>query len=632
MTHPVHHTTQRSATQAVRASLRNLALTLLLASSLSFAQQGPIPGTPRPDASQQGGGGVGIGINIDVGSVINALKNLKKKDDKCDPEVEESAQRQFAKEPIIGTTAEQFVRRLCEQHASQSGPRKAPVTVGSSKKIWQRATPQGNTCKVNGNFESGNLSSWSGADNGPTWGGYTNPPVITILGINSGAYNLGTSHQTIVSAGNDPIVGALLQQVRPGGGVSAVRLGNSEVGYGAELLAKSFKVSAADAVIGFSFAAVLNDGGHGSGNPRFIVRVLDSSGTDITNNIAGGRVQIAPPAPLATPPRFSNELIFDKTNPNPFFLTYPGGYWKDWSCAEINLADLIGQDVTIEFITQDCNGGGHYSYVYIDDFCATCSGGPEGSIKLAEADKCGVGKVCVDVTVPKTGSLTGQATPSLEIWQNGIKLTTYTGNTLTADGKVCFPIDPSTISGLDSSKGFDYSGKVALQIGSFVLPTKLLGAGPDGLQPGSNNDYSSAACIPSDGCGQPGQSACANNGGGSSGVGTGIGVGIGLGGILGGGVRPPVMPRPPTVCLTGDCTPKPEQSTGQEFKEPKVACVRKVKPVQQPKPIAAPKPKPKPAVAATPPALVDPNAPPKPKPKPRPKPAAKPAAADDDCE
>ena len=93
--------------------------------------------------------------------------------------------------------------------------------------------------------------------------------------------------------------------------------------------------------------------------------------------------------------------------------------------------------------------------------------------------------------------------------------------------------------------------------------------------------------------------------------------------------RPP-LPKP--ICLTGDCPDKPAQSVSEEYKPPKVACVRKEKPAEDPKKAAAPKPRPKPAVtAAAPPVPVDPNAPPKPKPKPRPKSTAKPAAAADDC-
>ena len=89
----------------------------------------------------------------------------------------------------------------------------------------------------------------------------------------------------------------------------------------------------------------------------------------------------------------------------------------------------------------------------------------------------------------------------------------------------------------------------------------------------------------------------------------------------------PVRPPPNPVCLTGNCPDKPTQSIAEEFKEPKVVCARKTKPVENtPKKVVI---KPKPAVVATAPA--DSNASPKLKPKPRPKPAVKPTAQDDDC-
>jgi hypothetical protein len=528
----VHCITLSSARQlarsASRAGLGALLITLTLASSLSFAQQGPTQGTPNVDSPRQsggGGGGVGIGINIDVGSVINLLRDRNKKDQKCDPEVEQGARAQFQLAPMPGLTMDQFVLKACEQHTAANLQRKTVISTLSAQRSTQKGTPQGASCKVNGSFETGDFSSWTGANNG-TSRSKASLALITTLGISSGAINLDTSHQTIVTAGNDPTVGALLQQVRPGGGTSAARIGNTFrepswfSGYGAELLAKSFRVTAADAIVGFSYAVVLNDGGasHKPGgtaiNPRFMVRVLDSGGTDITNNIAGGRVRLTSGA---TP----NILEADVNNP--FFKSFtmpsyspvgrpeivtPKVAYKDWSCSEINLSDLVGQDVTIEFITQDCDASGHFAYAYVDDFCTTCGPGAEGAIQLAEADKCGVGKVCVDVTVPKTGTQTGQATASLDIWRNGVKLTTYTGAALNADGKICFPIDPNTIPGLDKTKGFDYSAKADFKIGSYVLPTKLLGAGPEGLQPGRNNDYTPTCSTQGGTCGQPGQPPC----------------------------------------------------------------------------------------------------------------------------
>jgi hypothetical protein len=93
-------------------------------------------------------------------------------------------------------------------------------------------------------------------------------------------------------------------------------------------------------------------------------------------------------------------------------------------------------------------------------------------------------------------------------------------------------------------------------------------------------------------------------------------------------------PPPDTKCLLGDCAPKPPVSIGEEYKEPKVSCVRKAQPVAEEPKKVAPKPRPKPAVV-TAPVTADPNAPPPPpksKSKPRPKPVQAKPAAEDDCE
>ena len=513
----------------LRAATAASALALALGAAMA---QVPVPGAPgiprvdppslRPDKPGSDKPGGGIGITIDLGSVVNLLRNLQKKDDHTDGEIEQSAKDQFQKaRPNI--TLEQLSQQFKADAARQV--RRSTLRTAAAASRGPQGTPQTESCKTNGSFETGTLASWAGADNGPLTRSNPSRFNINTIGINSGAINADATHQTIVGPGNDPTLGALLQQVRPGGGGSAVRIGNTAVNYGAELLAKSFKVSAQDAIVGFSYALVMqNPIGHDAAHqPSFTVRVLDASGTDITNNIPGGRVKLAPGA---TP----NVLVADAANP--FFQTFgsSGGggpmgggaekiVYKDWTCAEINLSDLIGQDVTIEFITIDCGYGGHYAYAYIDDFCTTCGPGPEGSIKLSDSDSCGVGKVCVDVTVPKVGTATGQATAALDIWQNGIKLTTYSSATISADGKVCFPINPANIPGLDPTKGFDYSAQASMTIigssGTYVLPTKLLGAGPNGTQPGRNNDYTPVCTIVTNTplcitclCGHPGQPVC----------------------------------------------------------------------------------------------------------------------------
>ena len=133
-------------------------------------------------------------------------------------------------------------------------------------------------------------------------------------------------------------------------------------------------------------------------------------------------------------------------------------------------------------------------------------------------------------------------------------------------------------------------------------------------------------------CGQPGQPRCPDPGCIPGTPGCPV---ISFGCMPGDPLYSPIRPPPPKpVCLTGDCAPKAEQSTGQEFKEAKVACVRKVKPADKPADDAPKKvtPKPKPKTAAAAPAPVaagDAAAKPKPKPKPQPKPAQ--VKPDDDC-
>jgi hypothetical protein len=551
---------------------------LTIACSTAFAGDGPVQGGGRT-----GGGGIGIGI--DLGTVISIIKSATK--DKCDPKVKEEALKTCQATPdkqLTKTELEACVKKACEvskptavviepkkddkdtkcegevadgaHYAYQHGAGKGMTEDAYVKKeceklrgtfsnkvlpVKRQYQNQGSTCKVNGNFETGALSSWTGADNGsispqdPIRASSikTNWNNIPYTGIHSGAIGADTSHQTIVNAGVDPTVGALLQQLPPSGGNNAVRVGNNLVWaeFGQELLAKSFTVTPADAIVNFSYAVVLqnppnvkNAGHPPNDQPAFSVIVRDGSGTEITNNIPGGRVHLSTGAA-------PNEMTADSTQPffTEFVPTTPSDInmygpndkvlYKDWSCAQINLADMVGQNVTVEFITHDCGQSKHFGYAYIDDFCGTCTiKSNEGWLELAQSDKCGVGKVCVDVGIPNKKGDVGKATVSLDIWQNGVLVKTLTSPALTANGQYCFTIDPATISGLDLTKGFDYNATATMQSGSIILPVKTIGVPKDGTQSGQNNDYKSqceAACscgtattplCPA--CGQPGQPLC----------------------------------------------------------------------------------------------------------------------------
>jgi len=56
----------------------------------------------------------------------------------------------------------------------------------------------------------------------------------------------------------------------------------------------------------------------------------------------------------------------------PGFQTKPGTIfkYKNWSAVTVPLLAYVGQNVTIEFTTSDCNQGGHFGYAYIQCQCA----------------------------------------------------------------------------------------------------------------------------------------------------------------------------------------------------------------------------------------------------------------------
>lgn len=356
-----------------------------------------------------------------------------------------------------------------------------------------------NTACGNGGFEdAGGLTSaeWSGG-HGAMVGTVVDFTNFT-SGLFPGAIGDVNAHQTLVTtSAQDPFVGinmtgpnTLINQPVSG---NAVRIGNAVTGARAELLSKTFTVTPSDTLIRFWYAVVFQDPGHPpSWQPAFQVRVLDnSSGTPV---VKPGLADLGNGTPM---------IFADSMNPLFQVKTVPGKepiVFKDWSCAQINLSTLVGKNVTIQFVTQDCSAGGHWGYAYIDDVCGTCKGSPAGDLTFAaNSTSCGKGNICFDFTLPTAqnaaGSVTGTAVITLDIYQNGTKLTLtppLVSPTLTsASGtNYCFGIiDPVNIPGIDpTAGGFDFVAN-----GTFTLGTNVqvlsVGTVPDGRLPGSNNDY-----------------------------------------------------------------------------------------------------------------------------------------------
>lgn len=308
----------------------------------------------------------------------------------------------------------------------------------------------------NGDFETDIATSteWSGAYGSVPPSGNPNFSSFT-AGLAGGPLTAATSHQTWVAAGMDPIVP--INQVAPGGSTHAVRIGNAVNGYGSELLAKTFTVTAANALINFSYALVFQDPGHPPHQqPSFWVRVVDSSGAPLTGVVDLGNG--------------SDKAVADGNNP--FFVKKPGTIvvYRDWSCAQIDLEDHIGKTVTIQFITEDCAQGAHYGYAYLDNVCEQCivpPGQPKLELDAAASSTCGPGKLCFTYALPIANGVTGTAQIKLEIRQNNAVVATLNSGTLSGGTQYCFNINSTTLPGITGT--FDYSATGTFTINNSVL-------------------------------------------------------------------------------------------------------------------------------------------------------------------
>lgn len=193
-----------------------------------------------------------------------------------------------------------------------------------------------------------------------TWGGWGRQSVLRYVPgmyqytladfVNDNVvFNLPQSqHHVIVSDQNTDTY--LPHVVSPdNGGNYAIELGDYKVnGNWSDKIFKTVTVTSP--CLSFNYALVM--GKHTSGGdiePFFMFRVRDAMGLLIDSLTF---VRVATPG-------------------DPFFtLTASGTIMiRDWTEQRINMAGLVGQTVTLEFITSDCGNSSHYGYAYIDNIC-----------------------------------------------------------------------------------------------------------------------------------------------------------------------------------------------------------------------------------------------------------------------
>lgn len=205
---------------------------------------------------------------------------------------------------------------------------------------------------VNMDFEEGTMNGWE------MYEGSVNNNPAEITNINQ-IFTPG-AHHTMMAPGVDPVVG--IPTTNPNGGNFSLRLGDGTgSGSRAASIKQTFLVDASNAVFTYSYAVVLQDpAGHTLGQkPFFKVNMYNQSGTII----GCGEYQVVAGAGLGAD-----------------WISYGGGWYKDWETVFAPLDAYIGQNVTIEFISGDCNQGGHYGYAYIDAECSPLEIIPPGTL------------------------------------------------------------------------------------------------------------------------------------------------------------------------------------------------------------------------------------------------------------
>lgn len=219
-------------------------------------------------------------------------------------------------------------------------PRKAPGTG-----VFPTPSNCGSPC-TNPGFESG-TGFWD-YSTGTACASSTSDPCSIVAGFSSSQHVI----QTV--GGFDPVVGAALPVVPPGGGSSSLMLGDGPTTGGfASRASISFTVSAANANLTYRYACVLQDPVSGHTDPErpyFNVHVRDGAG----NLISCGEYNV-----IAKPP----VIGFTETSPGSTI------WWRNWTTVVVPLSSFIGQCITVQFTSSDCAQGGHYGYAYIDGDC-----------------------------------------------------------------------------------------------------------------------------------------------------------------------------------------------------------------------------------------------------------------------
>lgn len=306
------------------------------------------------------------------------------------------------------------------------------------------------TCP-DGGFENGAPSSvytLKRAINPPMPGG--NPTQIQTNNANfvpqaiSGTLNNFNAFGTLVSPGQDPLIPTLNRVLN---GNRAFKLNfpeNANTGTTHVVSLSRNLTNINESFLDINYSVILNDPGTThllNEKPFFLIRLYNTAGNIIRSvNVLTNQ----------------QDCSLSSTTPTTGFngpFLYTG-----WNCARINTADLIGEDVRLEFIIGDCVFGAHFGTVYIDDFCNTnCANPLFGSINLDSIETtitCPTASqtICGTYQMP-ANSVYGNI--SLDIMQGTSIIHTIPNPSLLTSNTFCFTVSPSDF-GLNPNGNYEF--------------------------------------------------------------------------------------------------------------------------------------------------------------------------------
>ena len=197
---------------------------------------------------------------------------------------------------------------------------------------------------LNGGFESGNLTNWTGGG-----GSFTQPLPNGVL-LDASNFIGGTPTNAIVTTGYDPVLATASTPININmvySGNYAVRVNNDQNDQSVSTISQTV-TNYGSSTINFAWSAVLQGSGHPvADTDNFTLKIVDNTNNSTVslisyNAAAGGSVFTSASTARGTV------------------------FYSGWQAESVNVT--AGHDYTISLLAADCDAGGHFGYVYLDGF------------------------------------------------------------------------------------------------------------------------------------------------------------------------------------------------------------------------------------------------------------------------